>query len=139
VVYDGIADMLSLLIARDVPLCIVTSSPGSYCTRVIEHHKLRIEKTVCYHDTSRHKPFPDPILKGIERLGLPADRVWAVGDDPKDIQAATAAGANAVAVTWGAADVAGLQAAGAAHLFEKVAELHAFLDKLTARQAEPAS
>jgi len=53
VVYDGIADLFGMLIEREVPVGIVTSSPKSYCVRVIQQHKLRIEKTVCYHDTVR--------------------------------------------------------------------------------------
>lgn len=131
VVYDGIADLLKMLLEREVPVGIVTSSPGAYCARVIEHHQLRIEKKVCYHDTTRRKPHPDPILKGIELLKIPANEVWAVGDDPRDIQSAKAAGAHAVAVTWGAVDASALRAAGAKELFDSVADLHAFLDDLT--------
>ena len=131
VVYDGIADILGMLFEREVPVGIVTSSPGTYCARVIAHYKFRIENTVCYHDTARKKPHPDPILKGIELLGIPADQVWAVGDDPRDIQSARAAAVHAVAVTWGAADESVLRAAGADKVFDAVAELHAFLDELT--------
>jgi phosphoglycolate phosphatase-like HAD superfamily hydrolase len=130
VVYEGIAEVLAMLAEREVPVGIVTTSPGSYCTRVIDHHGFGVTKTVCYHDTSRHKPHPDPILKGIELLGIPASKVWAVGDDPRDIQAAHAAGAHSVAVTWGAADAKALQAAGAEHIFHSVGDLHAFLDAL---------
>jgi phosphoglycolate phosphatase-like HAD superfamily hydrolase len=74
---------------------------------------------------------PDPILKGIELLGLPADQVWAVGDHAKDIVSARSAGAHRVAVTWSAEDVGGLLGAGAEKVFESVAELHEFLDELT--------
>ncbi len=130
--YEGLAELLELLIERDIPLGIVTSSPKSYCTKVIEHHQIQVNKLVCYHDTQRKKPHPEPILKGIELLGLPADEVWAIGDHVKDIQAAEAAGAHAVAVSWGAADADALKAAGAEHHFETVEQLHEFLDELTA-------
>jgi HAD superfamily hydrolase (TIGR01509 family) len=131
VVYDGIAKLLAMLADRNIPLGIVTSSPGSYCGRVIEHHGFQITKTVCYHDTTRKKPHPDPILKGIEMLGLPSDQVWAVGDDPRDVEAAKAAGAHTVAVSWGCADFKALLDANADVLFETVDGLHVFLDKLT--------
>ena len=52
-------------------------------------------------DTERHKPYPDPILLGLERLGARAAEAAYVGDSPFDVQAAKAAGVFAVAVTWG--------------------------------------
>jgi pyrophosphatase PpaX len=52
-------------------------------------------------ETERHKPDPEPLLLGAERLGAdPADTAY-VGDSPFDIRAAKAAGMFAVAVTWG--------------------------------------
>jgi pyrophosphatase PpaX len=52
-------------------------------------------------DTERHKPNPDPILAGIERLDARAEETAYVGDSPFDVRAAKAAGAYAVAVAWG--------------------------------------
>jgi pyrophosphatase PpaX len=52
-------------------------------------------------ETKRHKPDPEPLLLGAERLGAdPADTAY-VGDSPFDVRAAKAAGMFAVAVTWG--------------------------------------
>jgi HAD superfamily hydrolase (TIGR01549 family) len=129
--YDGIAEVLAMLIERDVPIGIVTSSPRPYCVKVVQHHHLKIEKLVCYYDTERRKPHPDPILKGIELLGISATQVWAIGDDPKDMESACAAGAHAVGVTWGTANVEALLASGAEHIFDAVPKLHCFLDELT--------
>src|SRR5437763_1202703 len=64
--YDGIGELLAMLLEREVAIAIVTSSPRSYCAKVIEQHQFLVEKTVCYHDTNLHKPHPAPILKGIE-------------------------------------------------------------------------
>jgi phosphoglycolate phosphatase-like HAD superfamily hydrolase len=131
VVYDGISGILAMLTERKIPVCVVTSSVRSYCDKVIDHHKFGIVHRICYHDTSRRKPHPDPILAGIKKLGLPAREVWAIGDDPKDIQAAHAAGVHSVAVTWGSADPSALRAASAESIFDTVVELYAFLDELT--------
>jgi HAD superfamily hydrolase (TIGR01662 family) len=128
--YEGVSELLAMLVEKNVPVAIVTSSPRPYCTRVVAHHDFKIEKLVCYHDTSLRKPHPDPILKGIEMLGLPANEVWCIGDDPKDIHAAHAAGAHSVAVTWGAVDREALLAAGAERIFNTVAELHTFLEEI---------
>jgi len=130
-VYDGVAVMLAMLMEREVPIAVVTASPGTYCTRVIDHHGFVFAKKVCYHDTAHHKPHPAPILKGIELLGLPASDVWSIGDQPKDIQAAKAAGSPCIGVTWGSADQDALAAASPDRLIHTVLELHDFLDGLT--------
>ncbi len=59
------------------------------------------EVVVGSEDTDRHKPDPAPILYALDLLGAePADAAY-VGDSPFDLRAARAAGAHAVAVTWG--------------------------------------
>lgn len=102
--YDGISDLLAELHARQMPICIVTSSPRPYCTRVIANWGWPIDATVCYHDTSRRKPHPDPILAALARLGIDAAGAVAVGDDPRDVAAARTAGVYSIGVLWGAAN-----------------------------------
>ena len=61
----------------------------------------QFEVVVGHDDTDRHKPDPDPVLAAVGKMGAePADAAY-VGDSPFDIQAAKAAGAFAVAVSWG--------------------------------------
>ena len=43
-------------------------------------------------ETERHKPEPEPLLLGLERLGASADQAAYVGDSPYDMQAAKAGG-----------------------------------------------
>jgi pyrophosphatase PpaX len=52
-------------------------------------------------ETERHKPDPEPLLLGAERLGADPAQTAYVGDSPFDVLAAKAAGMYAVAVTWG--------------------------------------
>ncbi|MGH2977553.1 MAG: HAD family hydrolase, partial [Gaiellaceae bacterium] len=52
-------------------------------------------------ETERHKPDPEPLLLGAERLGADPKETAYVGDSPFDVRAAKAAGMFAVAVTWG--------------------------------------
>ncbi|HLX32013.1 MAG TPA: HAD-IA family hydrolase [Gaiellaceae bacterium] len=52
-------------------------------------------------ETERHKPDPEPLLLGAERLGADPVQTAYVGDSPFDVRAAKAAGMFAVAVTWG--------------------------------------
>ncbi|MCG3132819.1 MAG: Phosphoglycolate phosphatase [Phycisphaerae bacterium] len=127
--YDGILTLLHDLVAWKIPLAIVTSSPGTYCQRVVEAHGFPITHFVCYHDTVRKKPHPEPTLKALERLGVPAAAAVAIGDDPKDILSARAASVFSVAATWGTSDPATLRASGADLVVETCSELRVFLQE----------
>jgi pyrophosphatase PpaX len=59
------------------------------------------EAVVGGDETERHKPDPEPLLIGAERLEADPAATAYVGDSPFDIRAAKAAGMFAVAVTWG--------------------------------------
>ena len=70
------------------------------------------------------KPTPDLLLLAAERLGLPPERCWAVGDSTWDIRAAVAAGMAGIGVTAGSAVGSGeLRDAGAARVVDSLAEL----------------
>lgn len=56
------------------------------------------ETVVGFDETERHKPFPDPILKGISFFDVPKDETVYVGDSPNDALAAEAAGVDCVIV-----------------------------------------
>ncbi len=71
------------------------------------------------------KPAPDILQAALEQVGGLA--AVCVGDSTYDVQAATAAGWTCICVRTGGFGVAELYDAGAAHVFDDVAEL---LDKL---------
>ena len=98
--FDGISNLIAFS-KRKYKIGIVTSSPRKYAEKVINHHQLEIPVLSGYHDTMKHKPHPEPILKGIHLLGLSPDSVVYIGDEPNDILAAKAANCLPVAVTWG--------------------------------------
>lgn len=52
-------------------------------------------------DADNSKPDPDIVQVALEKIGLPADQVVMVGDTPYDIQAATKAGVDCIAVRTG--------------------------------------
>jgi pyrophosphatase PpaX len=59
------------------------------------------EVVITAEDTERHKPDPAPVVEALGRLGADPAEAAYVGDSPFDVRAAKAAGAFAVAVTWG--------------------------------------
>jgi pyrophosphatase PpaX len=79
-------------------------------------------------ETERHKPDPEPLLLGAERLGADPAQTAYVGDSPFDVLAAKAAGMHAVAVTWGRIhDRAKLEAAAPDAIVDTAEELLAVL------------
>jgi phosphoglycolate phosphatase-like HAD superfamily hydrolase len=107
--YPGIDDVLDWLNENDVPTCIVTNSPRSYCVKVLNNFGWVLDGTVCYHDTKRHKPSEEPIIKGLKILGVNPSQAISVGDHAKDIIASKRAGVFSVAASWGAEDLISLK------------------------------
>jgi pyrophosphatase PpaX len=56
---------------------------------------------VSMDDTSRHKPYPEPLLLALERLQVAPQQAVYVGDSRHDMQAGRAAGMRTVAALWG--------------------------------------
>ncbi len=127
--YGGIDDVMQWLMERNVPIGVVTSSPRPYCTRVLAHIGWKVPVVVAYHDTARHKPHPDPILRAIE-LGAvaPADAVH-VGDSADDTISARAAGVLAIGAAWGSEELKALNASRPDVICQTPLELKAFLKR----------
>jgi pyrophosphatase PpaX len=102
--FDGILHVLPRLREDGAKLGIVTAKRHRTVALALERFPWLVEyfdAVVAHDDTDRHKPDPDPVLLGVERLGgRPAGSAY-VGDSPFDIRAAKAAGTFAVAVGWG--------------------------------------
>lgn len=79
----------------------------------------------------RKKPSPDPILRAAGSLGVEPTECVVVGDTENDVQAAKAAGARSIGVTWGYGSRARLEAAGVDYLIETPDALPPLLRGLT--------
>jgi HAD superfamily hydrolase (TIGR01509 family) len=97
----GTASSLKRLSEAGHQIGIITKSPRSYATRLVQYHSLEIPVLVAYHDVQRHKPHPESLLKAAVGLSIPPNRCIYVGDHQDDVIAARAAGFEIVAVRWG--------------------------------------
>ena len=102
--YPGISEILDILKRLDCRVGIVTSAPTPYCSRILTCFGWKVDAKVCYHDTSRHKPHPDPLLKGLELLRINACDCISIGDSSDDIIASKAAQIFSIAALWGSRD-----------------------------------
>ncbi|WP_187355481.1 HAD family hydrolase [Paenibacillus tengchongensis] len=125
--FEGIHELLTELNLNSVPYGIVTSSPASYCNRIIKHWNWNTQFTVCFHDTTKRKPHPDPINLAVRKLGLPKQSIVSIGDDPNDVIASRNAGVISAGVLWGAKDRSALIASNPDYLFETIEEMSNFL------------
>lgn len=102
--YEDMVEILTELKKKGLKICVVTSSPSVYCDKVLSHFNMPCDCKVCYHDTEKHKPEPEPFSKALDLMGLSAEEVVAFGDSENDVIGASRAGITSVACTWGLAD-----------------------------------
>ena len=80
-------------------------------------------------DVDVTKPAPDLVRAALERVGAQPDEAVMIGDTPWDIEAARGAEVPTLAVVTGGFSEQELSEAGAAGVFESVAELRERLDE----------
>ncbi|MGA9141512.1 MAG: HAD family phosphatase [Methanocella sp.] len=100
--FPGVPETLRMLRENGIKLALITGSNAKSAAGVIREVGLEgaFDVIVTGDDTARGKPYPDPYLKGMERLGIPPDKCVVVENAPLGIQAAKASGAGyVIAVT----------------------------------------
>lgn len=112
VAFSGMDDMLQELAEDGWQLGVVTSKRHESAQRNLRgFDMMRFFKCLVGSDDVKNaKPDPEPVLTGAQKLQLPPDRCFYVGDSPYDIVAGNAAGAVTVAVHWGQHPISSLRA-----------------------------
>ncbi|KJH56953.1 HAD family hydrolase [Acinetobacter calcoaceticus] len=101
--FDGMYDVLNMMSDKGIGYAIVTSSPRPYCDRVVSHFNLKPQFSICYHDTRRRKPYPDPINLAVSKV-TNEKVIYSLGDRDIDIISSKAAKTISVGCLWGAVD-----------------------------------
>jgi pyrophosphatase PpaX len=104
--FPGVEESLARLGSAGIKVAVVTSKRHSSVEMALKNFPaLRnvVDRFVTLEDTTEHKPYPEPLLRGLELLGgVPKEKAAYVGDSPFDVEAAQAADLTSVAVSWGA-------------------------------------
>lgn len=106
-VFLGIVPMLQKLKAMKIPMGIVTAKRYDNMTKALRISELEqyFDCIVTKFDTEKHKPHPDPLLFGMEKLGFEdPQKVLYVGDAVFDVQAAKNGGFQSAIVGWTQSD-----------------------------------
>lgn len=127
--YHGVEALLADLAAAGVRTGIVTSKRRVSADRTLAAVGLTgaIDVLVAMEDTDTHKPGPEPLVLALGIVGRPASDAVYIGDAIFDLQAADAAGMDAVGVTWGAGVPGDLRAQPSVAVVDAVADLRALL------------
>ena len=126
--FAGIPQLLSELRARDRRLAVATGKARRGLDRVLASSGLApyFEATRCA-DEGFPKPHPDMVLRLLDETGVDASRAVMVGDTTHDLELASNAGVDAVAVSYGAHDEELLRARAARHYAATVEDLRRWL------------
>lgn len=109
---------------RDERMAVVTSRNQADATLYLSCSRLSrfFQVVITWGHTSRHKPYPDPLLAAASLLGQTTGIY--IGDTPDDMIAATAGGFYPIGVLWASQwNKAELIAAGAAFVAEQPVDL----------------
>jgi phosphoglycolate phosphatase len=101
--FEGVEELLLRLENAGLPWAVVTNKPEYLTHPILEAvgWARRAACVVCGDTLPRNKPHPDPVLLACERSGAAPGRSLMVGDDPRDLLAARAAGSGPVLAAYG--------------------------------------
>lgn len=125
----GFPDLLATIEELGLRWCVATSSRREQVTASVAALALPEEPDIVDGSHVEHaKPAPDLLLLAAERLVVPPERCWAIGDSTWDMRATVAAGETAIGVLAGSAvGEADLAEAGAARVLPTLGDLAALL------------
>jgi len=100
-IYDGVHEMLEQLWEQEQKVGIVTgkSKEGWEITKRKSNFG-KFDVVVTGNDVNNYKPYPEGIIKAINKLDVNKEEVLYVGDSLVDQQTAIAAGVNHAASLW---------------------------------------
>jgi phosphoglycolate phosphatase len=126
---DGVSTLLGELKRREFLLAIVTSSRAEIVVPFLKAKEIHphLSCVIGRFEAPRLKPFPDPLLKCTEILGVHPGEAIYVGDSIIDIQAGKAAGTGTVGVLTGTSDMDGLRAEAPDAILDSVGDLPTLL------------
>jgi len=101
--FTGMAELVAALEQRGIRWGIVTNKPHRYTVPLMQTLGYA-ERAACLisGDTcARAKPYPDPLLKACEIIGVTPGQCLYLGDDLRDMQAANAAAMRGIIARYG--------------------------------------
>ena len=130
--YAGIESLLELLERRGIPMAVLSNKPHAFTLQCVSRFFApgRFDPVLGQRPHVARKPDPAGVDEICRQWGIPAGRVFYLGDTNTDMWTACAAGCVAVGVTWGFRLASELEASGARFLIDEPVELLQLLDSV---------
>lgn len=90
------------------PIGVVTNAPSAYAQPVLQRFGIPYDVLIAWHDTTEHKPHPEPLQLALSRLGVEPGDAFYVGDARADVEASYRAEVTSVGAGWGVEDLASI-------------------------------
>lgn len=127
--YDGILKLLSELQEEGYHLAVVSNKADFAVQELCEtYFQGKFEYVVGERKDIRRKPYPDSVLKVLDKLQVKKENAVYVGDSEVDIETAKNAGIDMICVEWGFRDKAYLIKQGAENFIASPEEIYSYLD-----------
>lgn len=100
--FDGVSETMRLLKAEGFKMAIVSTKVNEMIEKGLKLLDVEgvFDEVIGYHDVSKTKPDPEPILLALERLGVRPEEAIMVGDNYHDIVGGQNAGVLTAGVAW---------------------------------------
>ncbi len=130
VLFDGVRAMLNDLSEQGYFLAVATGKSRVGLNRALNASQLLslFDATRCADETFS-KPHPAMLFELTRELGQDMNRTLMIGDTTHDLLMAANAGADSLAVSYGAHDMKSLQALNPEYIAGSVTALHAWLNE----------
>ncbi|HVT90369.1 MAG TPA: HAD-IA family hydrolase [Tepidisphaeraceae bacterium] len=96
----GCSELLDWIVAREIPMALITRNSRRSAEMVLARHGLKIE-VLLTRDEGMFKPDPRPLLVACNKLEVDPYKAWMIGDGQYDIEAGLAAGMKTVWISHG--------------------------------------
>ncbi|MFZ2259114.1 MAG: pyrophosphatase PpaX [Clostridiaceae bacterium] len=130
--FPMVKETLNQLIGMGLLLGIVTSKRGSVAQKSLDALNLTsfFKVIVTPELTVKHKPEPDPVLRGAELLGVLPNEAIMVGDSPYDLLAGRAAGCITCGVEYTRLDLNVLLQTNPDYMISDVSQIIGIIQQL---------
>lgn len=118
--YPGVDTLARSLRQSGAILAVLSNKPHDMTCRIVRAFwpESMFSHVQGYTEEAYRKPDPYFVHQIRAQFNVPPDRIFLIGDTPTDVQTASRAGAQCIAVTWGFRTRADLAQAGARYIVD---------------------
>lgn len=101
--YKGIEELIRYLVSHNIPWGIVTNKPIDLTLKLLPFFPIfsSSQSTIGGDSLPQRKPHPAPLIEAAKQIGVAPEDCVYLGDAPRDIEAANAAGMYSIIANWG--------------------------------------